>query len=168
MKRILFALLFVVGTANAQYFTYKVKDWNNNKVYSFEYSPILKQHLDEWFSNAEKMNMEICVLEKLGGVFWSNQITFYTKPSFGLALMFKDSPMLVLVDDNIPTYLPTFINAVLYHELAHLFTKNNRHPKHGVPYILQDGKNIKIENVIKTWNDEAKIEYFQYLKLKMK
>lgn len=163
---LLIALFIGISNINAQYFTFNVK--YKDSTYSFKYSPILKKHLDEYFGNANKMKLDLSNLEKLDGILWSNNIFFYTRPLVGITPLPEAGENFILISDNIPKYLPTFINAVVYHELSHFIMDNNKHCISGCPYILQEGKYINIEKVICSWNNIAKIEYFMYLKLKMK
>ena len=155
-------------TASAQTFNYIYKDTNNNdSIYKFKYSPILKTHLDDFFIRAEFHGIDLSKTAMLDGVYWSNHIEYYlgTDQAFGLTMSNILGYGFVLINDDTPLYLPTLINAIVYHELYHWYASRGSHCEgEDCPYILRSGDKLDTEEVIKTWNSDRKDEYFLYLK----
>lgn len=121
--------------------------------------------LNDYFYNAALNELDITGVKKLISVRTSSYIEYYSGvDAEGLTMISKEGDIFVLVNQDIPIYLPTFKEAVLYHEMYHVISLEKEHcdgPE--CPYILQDGKKVDIEYVIRNWGEEMKEQYFKYL-----
>ncbi len=143
-------------------YTVKVKD----TCYSFNYSEELKDPLDDFFKHAQLYSYPMDSISNLHGIYRTNVIYYYTGTNAaGLTMLSRDFKDFIFINENIELYLPTFIESILYHEFYHLLANNKDHCSDiFCPYILQDGRAIDVEKVIRTWNEDSKKEYFEYLK----
>ena len=167
-------LLFSLSIYSQIYEEYRleVKD----SVYIFNYTPSLKFILDDFFEGCEKYKIPLDRFSRFEGIY----VVITMRSLVGITI-FGEEKDLILVNNNIPIYLPTYMSAVIYHELYHFISKKLDHcivykPSisgavgdffKGYPkclYILQGGNNINIEKVIKQWGDKSKKEYFLFLK----
>lgn len=158
-------------TTYSQGYSLKTKD----TTYVFNYEPSIKFILDEFFEGCRKYDIPLDRFIDLDGIY----IVPNFKP-FG-STFFRKGKDVILITNDIPIYLPTFMSAIIYHELYHFISENRYHciirPYNfssyieeflrGYPeclYLLQDGSNINIEKIIREWNEDAKKEYFLFLK----
>ena len=89
----------------------------------------------------------------------------YNKNLFGVT-NFGGKNSHVVIDLSVQHHTPTFLKAVLYHELYHaLFKKEGGHlGPNQRPYILRRGRYVIPETVIKTFDKKAEDEYFKFIK----
>lgn len=107
--------------------------------------------------------------EKISGIYLMRtyeMMKYYNKLAWGITVPLENGQKMIVISADIPPYIPTFRNAVVYHELYHALGNFEHCDSVLCPYILMSGGSIEVEEVIKTWNDEAKEEYFNYIKSK--
>jgi len=141
----------------------------NSIIYEFLYSPCLKSMLDDYFGNKGLNRMDLEELCSLKGVFHS-KINGEYAGAFGVNAPIVDSTnKFIYINDHIKDFLPTFITAVLYHEMFHQLLPTVKHcTGNRCPYIFKNGDGINIENVIKTFDEYEKDRYFKHLYLLQK
>ncbi|AGO49496.1 hypothetical protein Phi4:1_gp083 [Cellulophaga phage phi4:1] len=160
---LIIALVSIV--VSSQDILYKVIE--NDSTYIFAVSKPLVPIVDDFFTHAKKNNYSISKVADLHGVYKTNVISHYTgSQDAGLTMISRDFKDIIFINDNLPTYLPTLIEVVVYHEFYHFFANNKDHcDTIFCPYILQSGDKIDVEYVIRTWGEDDKKEYFEYLKI---
>ncbi len=178
MKKLIIILLilFSVSSSSQGY-----KNYNLKNTYSFEYTPSLKSILDDFFEGLDDHNISIDVFENFKGIYVTSDMYRITGYSLFGVNLHRDGHTYILLNNDIPRYLPSFMSALVYHEFYHFLLKRPHHcsirepsflesvkevfngyPE--CPYILQAGVDINIEQVIKDWGEETKKEYFLYIK----
>lgn len=127
----------------------------------------LRSHLDEYIAGAKEFDIDLSNIDDLNGVYITSVETiesYYGRPAVGLT-MENNGKYIVMIDGSIPVYLPTLLNAIIYHEMYHVLAVNKDHCQTVFcPYVLRDGQYLNIEYIIKYWDLNAKKEYFKYLK----
>lgn len=140
---------------------------NDTTVYTFKAPVELIDDLDEYFERARKHNIDLSNVANLQGIylvdFSKSSILKEYDGNFGVSL--KDECIIGINRANIPRYLPTFLNAVMYHELWHFIPEAYFHSTFITsPTVTRGGEHINVEDLISTWRERSKEEYFEYLK----
>lgn len=176
---LLLALLFSLFTYSQNYKEYRLEV--NDSVYTFNYTPSIKFILDDFFEGCEKYKVPLDRFSRLEGIYVVVDMKSLTGKDFFWITFLEKEKDFILLNNNIPLYLPTFMSAIIYHEFYHFILIK---PGHciierstisgiveeffkGYPkclYVLQGGSNINIEKIIREWDDKSKKEYFLYLK----
>lgn len=160
-------MIFHIAICNNTYsqigeYTVKYGD----SIHKFPYSEDMGVFIDDFFTQALINGYDIKNISDLRCVFLIENIEkAFGKKAHGFTMIDREDKKSVFVDYYIPRYLPTLISAVFYHEMFHVLVNPKGHC-YGIfcPYILRGGEYINIEEVIRIWDDDAKKEYFQYLK----
>ncbi|MAX51425.1 MAG: hypothetical protein CMH22_05555 [Methylophaga sp.] len=150
MKKLIIFLILNLGflSLEAQVSDFVLPDGKVIKVDDF-YKPVLT----DFIKSCAKYNIDFKRLSLLEGIYVSSNLE-------GRHGATRNDRKIILVNADIPNYLPTFRKAVLYHELYHLLSLENGHV--AFPYLVQDGGSIFPEYLIKHW-DVVEAEYFLYL-----
>ena len=165
MKKFILALLFpfMLSGQDDGSLTYSYEQ--DGTTYQFKYTACLKPFIEEYFSNTEKLkHMDLELLGNLVAIYHMSMLgpfsDFYginTPPLDGCTYIYINS-------DKVQHAFPTFLTAVLYHELYHQFFPGEGHCQGSVcPYILRAGEFIKPEVVVRNFNDYEKKKYFDYI-----
>lgn len=170
MRKLLFIISILLWTTSYSQFYSDAKydvELSTGQCHTLEINSYLYDNLDNYFFEASENNVNIDVIQKLKGIYLCHfdiSLPTYMQNNFGLTLDLKTGERVILVNVSlIPFYLPTFLDAVVYHELYHHLLDTGDHVKN-TPYVLRDGEFNNPEVLIKTWNSDSKEEYFNYIK----
>lgn len=175
----LLLLFFSLFTYSQKYEEYRLE--NKDTTYVFNYTPSLKFILDDFFEGCQEYDIPLDRFSRFEGIYATENMKIFTGRDFFGLTFFGEKKDFILVNNKIPGYLPTFMSAVVYHELYHFILKSHYHCiiknpgisgvvkefVKGYPkclYVLQGGRDINIEKIIREWGDESKKEYFLFLK----
>lgn len=146
----------------------------------FNVSRELTYHIREFKSNSDSYGLEK-VYHGLEGVYYislkqwlidNNHRMVFTgevpDSKFGIHILLKNGKYVIIINkDLVPSYLPTFINGILYHEMMHHIFSQSLLSGHcgglDCPYITRTGDKINPETVINSWNLTEKMLYFQFI-----
>ena len=177
MKKLLWILLLAPLLSYGQYtedYELKIDD----SVYTFDYTPSIKFILDDFFQGIKEYGIPLDRFKDFKGIHVTERMMYYTGTNaWGVTDL---SNGVILLNGEIPRYLPLFMSAVIYHEMYHFYLDRPYHciiPESTIlnvieeffkgfpecPYTLQDGYNIEIEKVIQNWGDDEKEEYFRFI-----
>lgn len=152
---------------NFEYIEYKAGDVVNKIAVTKRLAPIFNEWLEEAYNN----NVDLSALSKLDGIYFMSFKKYFPKDnSFGVTRFLSGDMqnLITLNTDAIPFYLPSFLEAILYHELYHSMFPLEGHvscdKENDDVFFLRAGGNINIENVIKKWGCDLKQNYWNYIK----
>ena len=85
--------------------------------------------------------------------------------AWGLTKRFYDNGMYVVyINEEVFKYKDEFVNAVLYHELYHVFATQKDHCNGLLCPEIINGKALKVEYIEKTWDEDSKKDLINYIR----
>jgi len=135
----------------------------------------LKPYFKEMLTRMRVNGVDLSRLSEFEGMYiYGNMYQYLGYDAWGICKLNKgDGKDYIYISDGMPTYLPTFISAIVYHEFYHCTQDDNfwstilkYFQNCGCPYVMQSGDKINVEVVVKTWDEEAKQKFIEYLKCK--
>lgn len=121
----------------------------------------LCREFDEFITDYKKAELDLNKLTAIKGIYYSTELQH--RNIFGRTDVVKGH---VYITTDIPNYLPSLVEIILYHELGHLLMHEAMHKYFG-SYITRQGGDINIEFAIVHWAFLKK-DYMNYLKLNSK
>lgn len=146
-----------------------VLEINDSTETRFPAPVILEDSLDKLFEGLKEKDIDLSFFCDFQGIYMTSFKFSY--PSFNGIFGFtnfyyqSDKAFIALNSDNLTTYLPSFTEVLLYHEMFHFLLPHVSHTEHvSEPYITSAGYYIDIENAVKIWDDSEKKKYFSFIK----
>ena len=173
IKLLTLGALLITPFACAQKDSSQVCNFNH---YSYSYEDInitfcepLEPFIANFLKDAVKYDIDLTNLKYLKEVMMLSDSTF---TYLGQTSRLEDDGgnklySYIVFNKEIPPYLPTLVNAIIYHEFAHALLWNSTHCESiTCPYIMQ--AEIEPETIIKYWNEQSKEQFFYWLKEEQK